>query len=616
MSAERAQALAALQTPYDLEKINNVPAIAVGDANPGIKEVQNYLKHFGYLRVGDQYTESTLDQTTSTALSVYQVYQNVTKTGVLDAQTKEVIRRNRCGLNDLLDPLGFSTVAQGWKRRNLSYTFGVLPARNVNADAARAAVRRAFEVWAATGLGLSFTLIQGNESPDIFVEWRQANDPDYNLADNTIAHADFPLGSVSSFSKTLPLPIHYDDEQVSWADGAVANAFDIQTVAIHEIGHILGLQHSDVRGAIMWPYVGTNFTQRQLHADDIAGVTKLYPAAVPPPLAPSKFISLGGVGITSDIAVVAKTPGRIILFVLGQDGALYQKYREGGGWNSATEYGYMGGKFIGNPVAVSTGFEKAEVFVLGPDKAIYHKWYAAGRNWVPDVTTFNKVGGTLACSEGFTAIAFRDGVDLFTRGPDNAVYHKKATDYDWSSPTWENLGGDFVGGVSAVSWGPDRLDLFARKADKSVYHKYWTAAANAWTVWDIVGGESREDPVAVTWGPNHIDVFIVGVDGILRSHLWDGKWVPSKTSWTNHGGILIGGKPSAVAWGGSRIDVYVRSTVGAVWRKSLSGGVWGDYTKISDLVNVELGPAVNPNGAEKPDIFVRGTDKALWTWAQ
>jgi hypothetical protein len=53
--------------------------------------------------------------------------------------------------------------------------------------------------------------------------------------------------------------------------------FDAQTVFLHENGHVVGLGHSDVPAAVMYPTYGG--ARCQLHQDDIDGVSSLYPAA-------------------------------------------------------------------------------------------------------------------------------------------------------------------------------------------------------------------------------------------------------------------------------------------------------------------------------------------------
>ena len=73
--------------------------------------------------------------------------------------------------------------------------------------------------------------------------------------------------------------MHLDADE-AWAAGT---AVDLYSVVLHEVGHALGLGHSDVPGAVMYPY----YRQASgLTADDVAGIQALYgsggaPAADP-----------------------------------------------------------------------------------------------------------------------------------------------------------------------------------------------------------------------------------------------------------------------------------------------------------------------------------------------
>ena len=57
------------------------------------------------------------------------------------------------------------------------------------------------------------------------------------------------------------------------------SAQDIETVAIHETGHFMGLDHSAVVRAVMFPFAPDLL--RTLSYDDVAGLAALYPKAAP-----------------------------------------------------------------------------------------------------------------------------------------------------------------------------------------------------------------------------------------------------------------------------------------------------------------------------------------------
>jgi hypothetical protein len=74
-------------------------------------------------------------------------------------------------------------------------------------------------------------------------------------------------------------------ESWTWNDGPGSipgGHFDLQGVMAHEYGHALGLGHSTVGNATMFPSVGSGVTDtRSIEADDVAGVQAIYGVRAP-----------------------------------------------------------------------------------------------------------------------------------------------------------------------------------------------------------------------------------------------------------------------------------------------------------------------------------------------
>ena len=101
-------------------------------------------------------------------------------------------------------------------------------------------------------------------------------------ASNVLAHA-FKPGTEQSGGAggTILGDLHFNTA-TTFVDNpnASSSQFDFYTIALHEIGHSLGLDHSTVAGSVMQAnYAGA---RRTLHADDIAGIQTIY-GPVPEP---------------------------------------------------------------------------------------------------------------------------------------------------------------------------------------------------------------------------------------------------------------------------------------------------------------------------------------------
>ena len=87
---------------------------------------------------------------------------------------------------------------------------------------------------------------------------------------------------------------------------------------------------------------------------------------------------------------------RLDVFVVGTDRALYHKWWDGAGWGPAvTGYERLGGVCMSAPRAVAWGPNRLDVFVVGTDGALYHKWWD-GAGWGPSLTGYEFMGGIIS----------------------------------------------------------------------------------------------------------------------------------------------------------------------------------------------------------------------------
>ena len=185
----------------------------------------------------------------------------------MNTETQSLMEQPRCGCPDFPESdtsNRFTTVTEAWSTFHLTYnvlnttsTFS----QNLTDDVMAEALQKFSEVTP-----LTFTKTSGPADLDIFFVSRDHEDGyPFDGRGSVLAHAFFPrYGGDAHFD--------YDEDWTLKANGV---GIDLLFVAVHEFGHSLGLGHSEVRAAIMYPFYSylENVT---LHSDDIAGIQSLY----------------------------------------------------------------------------------------------------------------------------------------------------------------------------------------------------------------------------------------------------------------------------------------------------------------------------------------------------
>jgi len=232
-----------------------------------------YLKEYHYLSPLKDGNHNFKD-----ALRVFQQNSDIPDTGLLDAKTVTEMHKPRCGVPDF-DEDGSSINSERKKRHSVSgffwttyqltYKFNSYASKGGLSHAQqRSIVLKAFKQWETISL-FSFTDITGSSSnADIKISFfAKSHDScpfPFDDAGQALAHAFFPeVGDV-----------HFDDDE-TFTDGT-PNGINLFSVALHEIGHLLGLSHSQHPSAIMHKTYKVYDPNMKLTDDDKNGIDFIY----------------------------------------------------------------------------------------------------------------------------------------------------------------------------------------------------------------------------------------------------------------------------------------------------------------------------------------------------
>merc|ERR1711988_198953 len=223
---------------------------------------------------------------------------------------------------------------------------------------------------------------------------------------------------------------------------------------------------------------------------------------------------------------------------------------------------------------------------------------------------------------GLVASSNEDGrLEIFVLGHDNQIYHKYQMDgTEWSN--WGSLGGKYLrGGPSVVQAADGRLVLFARGVDRAVYYKAQTEPNSAkWTKWESLGGRFSSSPVAVLSSEGFLHVFAVGQDRtLLHKYQFDNTTSSELdwSSWQSLGGALTS-LPSASLDTEGLLHVFARGPDRGMWHKAQQGECEPRSVKWTDWVSLGGVLASGPRVPYLNDavgfiqVVARASDKAYW----
>jgi hypothetical protein len=304
------------------------------------------------------------------------------------------------------------------------------------------------------------------------------------------------------------------------------------------------------------------------------------------------------------------------LTVLAAAGTLHARGSHAApGWNGPVDLGAPPGGFNGSPAPISRNGSVDNVYVWGADHALWQlAWY--DNRWHP--WTRHDVPGKAGSAPAAGSMG-PDHEHLFVRGStDGSLWQKWWTGRSgWSG--WVNLGAPpvgFFGWPTTISRNGSVANVYVWGNDDGLWQLAWYD--NRWHPWVRHSVPVlTSDPAAGSMGPDHESVVYQG----LNYHVWQ-IWWTAQGGW--HGPVDLGeppvstasptrflGGPATISRNSSVDNIYVHGTDGALWQLAWYDNRWHPWVRHNDLA-VGGKPGAGSMGPGHETVYVKGQNSHLW----
>ncbi|XP_048351173.1 macrophage metalloelastase-like isoform X1 [Sphaerodactylus townsendi] len=219
---------------------------------------QVYIEHYYPCK-------DTVNHTTEEKVKKMQHFFHLPETGSPDSETIAIMHRPRCGVPDVLEYNRMSGNPK-WEKNHLTYRINNYTP-DLDQEKVVEAIEKAFKVWSDV-TPLEFENV--NEPADIEILFAKRAHGDFSPFDGkggVLAHAYSPGSGIGG-------DCHFDEDE-KWSE--TDKDINLFIVAAHEIGHSLGLDHSEELGALMYPmYSYMDPETFVLPDDDREGIQSIY----------------------------------------------------------------------------------------------------------------------------------------------------------------------------------------------------------------------------------------------------------------------------------------------------------------------------------------------------
>jgi hypothetical protein len=257
------------------------------------------------------------------------------------------------------------------------------------------------------------------------------------------------------------------------------------------------------------------------------------------------------------------------------------------------------GKASSAPTAVAAGITGADLNLLvrGYDDSLWHCQYTTATGsctWDND-----GAGGRLLSAPAVISRASGQ-FDVYAILSDNLVYSRTYDDGGWSSswtlvddPTYwqppEQQAPELPAPAVAARGGG--LDLFRLGPDNTLRWRYYNGSV--WGAWQNLGGAFASGPSALPLSSNSVQVFARGMDDFLWTRIYNGAW----GNWQRVSldglpeNVTLLATPAVASFTSGQLEVYMNGSDRHAWTVHYNGTTWGAWADAGGDVASGLGLA-------------------------